>query len=70
MGKIPLSHGPIVAVSEKLERNHKFFDCLFSMSQSHKGDRLSQSRLGYKLILLVLLLSFFLSCIYLLLLLL
>ena len=61
VGKIPRSHGPIVAVSEKLEWNHKFFDCLFSMSQSHKGDRLSQSRLGYKLILLVLLLSFFLS---------
>ena len=32
---------------------------IFSMSQSRKGDRLSQSRLGYKLILPVLLLSFF-----------
>ena len=45
--------------------NHKFFDRLFSTSKPHKGDWLSQSTLGYKLILFVLLIHLFIYLLFL-----
>ena len=55
MGKIPRSHGPIVAVSEKLSQVFRL--PIFNVTVTQRGSAES-ARLGYKLILLVLLLSF------------